>query len=116
MKLKQDAGAAEIPFGKFEALNCLNAMRKHALPGSCHPSPSLQNELNLPWERIHLLGYSLGAHVAGIAGNLTDHKISRITGQNVELTYRSSSARVTGRQTASVNIDTEGMGCVYAQF
>ncbi|XP_003974174.2 lipoprotein lipase isoform X1 [Takifugu rubripes] len=40
----------------------------------------IQNELNLPWERIHLLGYSLGAHVAGIAGDLTDHKISRITG------------------------------------
>lgn len=83
MKLKQDAGAAEIPFSKFEALNCLNAC-KHALPGSCHPSPSLQTELSLPWERIHLLGYSLGAHVAGIAGNLTECKISRITGENVE--------------------------------
>lgn len=35
----------------------------------------------LPWERIHLLGYSLGAHVAGIAGDLTEHKISRITGE-----------------------------------
>ncbi|KAM9357812.1 lipoprotein lipase [Symphorus nematophorus] len=40
----------------------------------------LQSELQLPWERIHLLGYSLGAHVAGIAGDLTNHKISRITG------------------------------------
>ncbi|KAG7230797.1 hypothetical protein INR49_019611 [Caranx melampygus] len=40
----------------------------------------LQKELQLPWGRIHLLGYSLGAHVAGIAGDLTDHKISRITG------------------------------------
>ncbi|XP_037626014.1 lipoprotein lipase [Sebastes umbrosus] len=40
----------------------------------------IQKELQLPWERIHLLGYSLGAHVAGIAGDLTDHKISRITG------------------------------------
>ncbi|XP_076009569.1 lipoprotein lipase [Genypterus blacodes] len=40
----------------------------------------LQNELGMPWERIHLLGYSLGAHVAGVAGGLTDHKISRITG------------------------------------
>lgn len=41
-----------------------------------------QSELKLPWERIHLLGYSLGAHVAGIAGDLTDHKISRITGES----------------------------------
>ncbi|XP_056133965.1 lipoprotein lipase [Lampris incognitus] len=40
----------------------------------------IQKELQLPWERLHLLGYSLGAHVAGIAGDLTNHKISRITG------------------------------------
>ncbi|XP_020494635.1 lipoprotein lipase [Labrus bergylta] len=40
----------------------------------------IQKELQLPWERIHLLGYSLGAHAAGVAGDLTDHKISRITG------------------------------------
>nr|AFO11037.1 lipoprotein lipase [Acanthogobius hasta] len=40
----------------------------------------LQNELQLPWDRIYLLGYSLGAHVAGIAGALSNHKISRITG------------------------------------
>nr|XP_057929595.1 lipoprotein lipase-like [Doryrhamphus excisus] len=40
----------------------------------------IQKELPLPWEKIHLLGYSLGAHVAGIAGDLTGHKISRITG------------------------------------
>lgn len=40
----------------------------------------LQKEQQLPWERIHLLGYSLGAHVAGIAGDLCDRQISRITG------------------------------------
>ncbi|KAJ0065115.1 hypothetical protein NL108_005592, partial [Boleophthalmus pectinirostris] len=40
----------------------------------------LQNELQLPWDKIYLLGYSLGAHVAGIAGALSDKKISRITG------------------------------------
>lgn len=40
----------------------------------------IQKELNYPWEKLHLLGYSLGAHVAGIAGDLTDHRVSRITG------------------------------------
>ncbi|XP_051977876.1 lipoprotein lipase-like [Xyrauchen texanus] len=40
----------------------------------------LQAELDYPWEKLHLLGYSLGAHVAGIAGLLTKYKVNRITG------------------------------------
>lgn len=40
----------------------------------------IQKELQYPWEKLHLLGYSLGAHVAGIAGALTENKVSRITG------------------------------------
>lgn len=52
--------------------------------GTSHQSPPFQKELQLPWDRIHLLGYSLGAHVAGIAGDLTERKISRITGENME--------------------------------
>lgn len=38
-------------------------------------------DLEYPLDKLHLLGYSLGAHVAGIAGNLMSHKVNRITGQ-----------------------------------
>ncbi|XP_016421981.1 lipoprotein lipase-like [Sinocyclocheilus rhinocerous] len=37
-------------------------------------------EMDYPLEKVHLLGYSLGAHVAGVAGNLTNNKVNRITG------------------------------------
>ncbi|KAG5286566.1 hypothetical protein AALO_G00016300 [Alosa alosa] len=36
--------------------------------------------LEYPLDKLHLLGYSLGAHVAGVAGNLMNHKVNRITG------------------------------------
>lgn len=54
----------------------------------------LQNELQLPWDRVHLLGYSLGAHVAGIAGDLTNHKISRITGKSIKISNGLLSAHI----------------------
>ncbi|XP_060725128.1 lipoprotein lipase [Tachysurus vachellii] len=36
--------------------------------------------IGYPLEKLHVLGYSLGAHVAGIAGNLASNKVNRITG------------------------------------
>ncbi|XP_060762303.1 lipoprotein lipase [Neoarius graeffei] len=36
--------------------------------------------IGYPLEKLHVLGYSLGAHVAGIAGKLTNSKVNRITG------------------------------------
>jgi lipoprotein lipase len=41
-----------------------------------------QEEFNYPLDNVHLLGYSLGAHAAGIAGSLTNKKVNRITGKN----------------------------------
>ena len=43
--------------------------------------PFLVKDLEYPLDKLHLLGYSLGAHVAGVAGNLMNHKVNRITGQ-----------------------------------
>ncbi|XP_071774708.1 endothelial lipase [Centroberyx gerrardi] len=40
----------------------------------------LQDELQLPLQNVHLIGYSLGAHVAGYAGTYVRGTIGRITG------------------------------------
>ncbi|KAJ7335325.1 hypothetical protein JRQ81_013266, partial [Phrynocephalus forsythii] len=40
----------------------------------------MEEQLGYSLDKVHVLGYSLGAHAAGVAGSLTDKKINRITG------------------------------------
>ncbi|XP_053152318.1 lipoprotein lipase isoform X2 [Hemicordylus capensis] len=40
----------------------------------------MEDQFSYSLDKLHLLGYSLGAHAAGIAGSLTTNKINRITG------------------------------------
>ncbi|NXE57677.1 LIPL lipase, partial [Casuarius casuarius] len=39
----------------------------------------MEEQFSYPLNNVHLLGYSLGAHAAGIAGSLTKKKVNRIT-------------------------------------
>lgn len=52
-----------------------------AADGTVSISFLYQDEQQLPLKNVHLIGYSLGAHVAGHAGTHVRGTIGRITGE-----------------------------------
>ncbi|KAI4872962.1 hypothetical protein NFI96_023642, partial [Prochilodus magdalenae] len=68
----------------------LNAAQNHYIVAAGHTQAVgrevgrfidwIQNATNIPLEKLHLIGYSLGAHVAGFAGSHATNKVGRITG------------------------------------
>lgn len=41
----------------------------------------LHNSFGLRYENVHIVGFSLGAHIAGNAGRATRGRVARVTGK-----------------------------------
>lgn len=51
---------------------------------------NLRKDLKLDFDRVHIIGFSLGAQIAGFAGQRLrekGHIIARITGEVIDLSY-----------------------------
>ncbi|KAL8202952.1 UNVERIFIED_CONTAM: hypothetical protein K2H54_032679 [Gekko kuhli] len=67
----------------------------------------IEEQFAYSMSNVHLLGYSLGAHVAGIAGKLANKKISRITGLDpagANFEYASETRRLSPDDAAFVDV------------
>lgn len=82
-----------IVFLSTEVLNVLMVNWKNLAESPCYPAAVDFTEFvgqltgymikeNLP-QKTHIIGFSLGAHIAGVAGQINSGKINRITGKKI---------------------------------
>ncbi|XP_039606323.1 endothelial lipase [Polypterus senegalus] len=79
---ERDANVVTVDWLVLAHQHYPNAVNNTKAVGStiAHFLDWLQVELNISLQNIHIIGYSLGAHVAGFAGNYVNGTIGRITG------------------------------------
>jgi len=74
-----------VEYGSLVRLPCLNQVQwSPSFLAMCISQlvSYIGETSGIPAERFHLIGYSIGAHVAGLVANFVgDHKLGRITGE-----------------------------------
>lgn len=99
--LKIDVNVIAMEYSSLAPRGCYTeAVRNSRVAGKCLAQfiDHLIHNIKYPENNIHLIGFSLGAQIAGIAGNFVTNKLKRITGldpsKNLFLTANDNTFRL----------------------